>query len=333
MTVSSSLITPARIKNGSHIRVIAPSSSSTILNKEQCDLAIQKLQSSGFKISFSKHYEENDSFTSSSVESRLNDLHDAFRDKTVDVILTAIGGENSIQLLEGIDYALLQANPKIICGYSDITVLLNAIYQKTGYETYMGPHFSTFGQKYGSDYTMEYFLKTISSNEGLTIVPSQEWSDDHWYQNQESRTFIPNSGWWIINEGQAEGISLGGHIGTMCLSKGTSFFPSLKDSILFLEECDPNGLLDFDRELSGLILLSDFKDVKALIIGRFQKAANVTQELLQKILLQKTALQNIPIIANVDFGHTDPKITIPIGRKVLVDSNAKQSTIIFSPLI
>jgi len=78
--------------------------------------------------------------------------------------------------------------------------------------------------------------------------------------------------------------------------------------------------------------MPEFKKVQALIIGRFQKEAHVNEDLLRTILLQKNTLKNIPIIANIDFGHTDPKITLPIGRKVSINSNMTGSNISLSPL-
>ena len=77
-------------------------------------------------MSFGEHVEACDDFSSSSVEYRLADLHDAFADPDVDGILTVIGGFNSNQLLTGIDYELVAENPKPLCGFSDITALGNA---------------------------------------------------------------------------------------------------------------------------------------------------------------------------------------------------------------
>lgn len=88
---------------------------------------------------------------------RIKDLHEAFLDNNVKMILTAIGGYNSNQLLRYIDYDIIKNNPQIICGFSDITALLNAIYTKSGLVTYSGPHFSNFGMNKGLEYTIRYF--------------------------------------------------------------------------------------------------------------------------------------------------------------------------------
>ncbi len=127
------------INKGAHIRVLSPSSSIERIGGFEANLSAKhKLEELGFKISFSNHYAENDLFGSASIESRVTDLHEAFLDDSVDMILATIGGFNSNELLPYLDYDLIKNHPKIICGYSDTTALLNAIYAKSGLETYMG---------------------------------------------------------------------------------------------------------------------------------------------------------------------------------------------------
>ena len=126
----------------------------------------------GLKLNFGKHLEEKDEFVSSSVKSRIEDLHDAFRDQNVKAIITVIGGFNSNQLLKYLDWNLIKNNPKIFCGYSDITALNNAIFANTGLISYSGPHYSTFGQELYFEYTLEYFKKCFFSEDQFEIIPS-----------------------------------------------------------------------------------------------------------------------------------------------------------------
>lgn len=122
--------TPSPLKKGGHIRVIAPSRSASILSKEGISQAKKRLESLGFTVSFGQHVFECDIHSSSSIEHRLSDLHEAFKDDEVDGILTAIGGFNCNELLPYIDYDLIRQHPKVLCGYSDITALANAHYSE-----------------------------------------------------------------------------------------------------------------------------------------------------------------------------------------------------------
>lgn len=307
-----------KLAPGDEIRVIAPATSMIILKEAQVDLAVERLTKLGFFVTFGKNADVHDELFSSSIEERIEDLHEAFTDPNVKGILTAIGGYNSNQLLKYIDYSLIAANPKVFCGYSDITALQLAIYEKTGLVTYSGPHFSSFGVKHGLEYTLESFLEAVTNDAPYEIIPSKTWSDDAWYLDQENRTFHEQQGYMVIQEGEAEGRLIGGNLCTMNLLQGTEFMPSLKDSILFIEDDEESHSRTFDRDLQSLLHLPDAGLIKAVLIGRFQKNSNVTEEALRKIILSKEELKNIPIIANVNFGHVQPFATLPIGAVATV---------------
>ena len=308
------MIIPKKLKKGSHIRVIAPSRSLGIIGQDCRKIAIERLAEMGLSVSFGKNVEENNKFCSSSVQSRLDDLHEAFADTSVDAILTAIGGFNSTELLAQIDYDLIGKNPKILCGFSDITALLNGIYAMTGLETYSGPHYSSFGMKLGFDYTLENMRKMLMLDGVNEVEPSAEWSDDMWFIDQEKREFIKNEGYWNIHNGAAEGVIVGGNLGTFDLLLGTKYRPAfVKDTILFVEDTEGSNLVEFERNLQALLYQPDFENVKALVIGRFQKGSQISREQLEFILNNKRELKNLPILANVDFGHSTPLLTIPVG--------------------
>lgn len=307
------MIVPERLKVGDEIRVIAPSCSLNMIDVAIREIANSCFKEMGLKVSFSKNAELVDEFVSSSIEARIEDLHEAFTDKNIKGILTTIGGYNANQLLQYIDYEMIKNNPKIFCGFSDITVLSNAIFAKTGLVTYSGPHYSTFGMKKGIDYTKEYFKKCFFNDKPFAVEPSAEWSDDPWFLEQENRIFYKNEGYKIINKGVAEGRIIGGNLCTLNLLQGTNYMPDLRDSILFLEDDELTFPENFDRDLQSLIHLPNFNQVKGIVFGRFQIVSKMTDELFLRIIQSKRELRSIPIVTNVDFGHTTPHITFPIG--------------------
>src|SRR3989344_7509136 len=171
---------PPKLKIGDEIRIISPASSMAIIFPKQREITKRRLGELGFKVTFSKNIEERDEFDSSLIKSRVDDIHEAFLDKNVKGILTTIGGFNSNQLLKYLNYKIIKSNPKMLCGYSDITALQNAIYKKTCLVTYSGPHFSTFGMLKSIDYTLEYFKKCLIEERPFEIRQSKTWSDDEW---------------------------------------------------------------------------------------------------------------------------------------------------------
>ena len=310
------MITPKKLQYGDEIRIIAPSRSLSLLSQENLGLAKENFEKQGFKITFSKNCKKCDIYKSSSIKNRVQDIHEAFRDKKVKAIFTVIGGFNSNQLLKYLNYNLIKNNPKILCGYSDITALSNAITAKTGLITYSGLHFSTWAMKKGFEYNLEYFKKCLTKNDKFLVRPSKIWTDDAWYKDQENRKFEKNKGFIVLNKGTAEGTIIGGNLCTLNLLQGTEFMPDISNSILLIEDDDMTGNLfgvEFDRNLQSLIHQPNFKKVKGVIIGRFQKKSEMNIKKLRYIIETKKELKSIPVVANADFGHTNPMITFPIG--------------------
>lgn len=117
----------------------------------------------------------------------------------------------------------------------------------------------------------------------------------------------------MIQEGDAEGRVIGGNLCTLNLLQGTEYMPSLENSIVFLEDDDATSPELFDRDLQSLLHLPGFSGVKGVAIGRFQRGAHITNEILIKIIQTKRELAGLPVLANLDFGHTKPLFTFPIG--------------------
>ena len=206
-------------------------------------------------------------------------------------MLTVLGGYNSNQLLDGIDYKLIEANPKIFCGYSDITALQNAFLKKVGLVTYSGPHYSTFGCKLAVDWIITQFQKATFHNQ----------------------------------IGEAEGIIVGGNLSTLCVLCGTPYFLNLDKAILFLEDDFESHVNLFDRQVQQITMQPNFDKVRGLVIGRFQNASKITQAHLHHIIKSKDKLKNMPVIANADFGHTMPFFTFPIGGTAKLSANKNGS--------
>lgn len=280
--------------------------------------AKETLENLGFRVSFSEHYLESDMLYSSSIKSRVADLHAAFADDSVDAILATIGGFNSNELLPYLDYDLIAKHPKIICGYSDSTAFLNAIFAKTGNLTYMGPSYSSFKMKEGQDYQSKAWLNATTKS-AYDLVPSQEWSSDPWYDPTQPRHFMPTE-WKIYNAGKASGTIIGGNLSTFGLLRGTPYAPQVEDYVLFLEQSEEDGYYEFTRNLAAI--LQAYPQPKAVLIGRFPKECQMTQDILIYILDKHPILKTIPVMYDLDFAHTQPLFTITMEQKLALTRTA-----------
>lgn len=295
---------PDRIQAGDEIRVIAPAESLALVNESRTQAALEYLTAKGFIVTFSKHSRELDFMNSSSISSRVADIHQAFLDERVKAVLTCLGGFNVNQILEDIDYSILRRHPKILCGYSDITALLHAVYAKTGLVTYHGPHFSTFGFETEREYTYEQFCACTMTAASYPLVPS-----------------VAAGAYVTIQSGACEGTILGGNLCTLNLLQGTEFMPEADDVVLFIEDDNIMGdyfPYEFDRNLQSLLQTSLGRHIRGMIIGRFEDSCRMTEMMIRHIVASKRQLSHIPIVFNADFGHIFPFATFPVGGRCRV---------------
>ncbi len=312
------MVIPPKLKPGDEIRILAPAQTLRIVSDSVIEIAMKRLNDLGFKVSFGNFVWETDNLLNNAPYThRIKDINDAFNDQNVKCILSAIGGYSSIDVIDGIDYSVIEKNPKIFCGFSDITIIENAITSQTGLLTYYGPHFSSFGMLEGFEYTELNFMKMLSTT-SLThkIYPAQYWSDDSWFINQKDRKYIANKGFFTINEGEVCGEIIGGNITSLCTLMATKYAPDLSNKILFIEDvCEDSSTFyrTFDMKLETLLLNPTFIKVKGLVIGRLPGILPEPIKNIVKIVKNKKELNNIPVLYGVDFGHTTPILTIPIG--------------------
>ena len=305
----------SKLNPGDEVRVIAPSRSQAIVWPKAHHQAVDFWRKNDFNLTYSKNCRELDKYQSSSIASRVEDLHEAFLDPNVKMVITSVGGFNSNQLLRHLDFELIAKNPKILCGYSDITVLLNAIYAKTGLVTYHGPHYSTFGFDGEPDYTRQAFFDCLMNDAPINVTPSESASQ-----------------YFTIQEGVCEGTIIGGNLCTLNLLQGTPYMPDIRNKVLFLEDDNIMGeyfSYEFDRNLESLLQIEGADTIKGIVFGRFEESCGLTVERITDIVRNKVP-SNVPVVFGVDFGHVFPIITFPIGGTVSIQASKKMVEIIIA---
>ena len=326
---------PPKLKIGDEIRVLALSRSLGGImqfagfTESDIEFATGRLEAMGLKVTFGRHVRECNAQLTGSPAHRLEDFHEAITNPSVKAILSVTGGMGAIQILDGMDYDKIKAQPKIICGYSDNAFVGNAILARTGVATYYGPNFGTLMERRAGDYTLRNFQACLFSDAAIELCPAPQWSDDGWPKDQERRTFHDAEGFWAIQEGEAEGTLIGGSYYALNMLKGTNYFPPLREAILFLEHpaSGKATLMDLDGGLRALAFLPEFANVRGLVIGRFARNGGVTRENLTALSGEIPALRHLPVIANCDFGHTTPMVTLPIGGRCQLRANQSEVSI------
>ncbi len=274
-------------------------------------------------------------------EARADDLMEAFADETIDGIISTIGGEDSIRTLPYIDLDLIRKNPKVFMGFSDTTISHAACF-KAGIVSFYGPSFMAgFAENCGMFlYMVESVRRTLFSAQPIGVIePNQaEWTVEYLpWENPENqsirRKLNPCTGWRFHQEkGVVEGQLFGGCVEVLDWLRGTDYFPSAKDlygAVLFLETSEemppPSFLTRFVRCLAAMRIL---EGLNGILLGRpgggvDPAAFHEYDNALCKTVREEYGLNDMPIVTNMDFGHTDPMFVLPIGTKVRIDS-AKQ---------
>ena len=299
----------------------------------------------GVKVVETAHALRDADWLAKNPEARADDLMAAFADETINGIISTIGGEDSIRTLPYLDLNLIRKNPKVFMGFSDTTISHAACF-KAGIVSFYGPSFMAgFAENGGMfPYMVDSVRRTLFSTESIGIIePNQaEWTVEHLpWENPENqsirRKLNPCTGWkFHQNEGIVEGQLFGGCVDVLDWLRGTDYFPSagdLQDAVLFLETSEemlpPSFLTRFVRclaamdileGLGGILLGRPGGDVDPQTFGEYDDA-------LCKTVREEYGLNDMPIVTNMDFGHTDPMFVIPIGMKVRIDSTKQEIAI------
>ena len=269
-------------------------------------------------------------------QARAEDLMTAFKDPTIKGIIANIGGDDSIRLLPYIDFSVIKENPKIFMGYSDTTIS-HLFCLKAGISSFYGPAVLTdFAENVEMDaYTIDYINKTLFSNERIgEIAPANEWTSEFlpWTEENKhkTRTKKPNHGYELLQgEGTVQGRLIGGCIEVLEFAKGTDIWPEQiywKDSIIFFETSEdqpnPNLLRYWLRNYAAQGIL---QQAKGLIFGKPQNETYYEEYKIEILKVMKEyELEHIPILYNLNFGHTEPKFILPFGA--LAEINCSSCT-------
>lgn len=271
-------------------------------------------------------------------EERARDIQDGLNNPDVKAFISMIGGNHVCsEMLPHLDYDLIRKNPKIFMGYSDVTSLLLSIYAKTGLITFYGPAvMSQFGEYPAiMPYTKKWFEKVVmSSNPIGEIESSPKWTDEtlDWGQKADltrPRKMQPSNGWEWLQEGQASGKLIGGCIQvlTHLIDGYSEYLPDFTDSLFFWESAEKEVGVGHtpDEIITDLIKIKEFgilDKMSGMIVGRpYCYNAAWNKELKQKII-EIIDDPTKPILYDVEIGHTDPILTIPIGVEATVNSQS-----------
>lgn len=302
MSISMIPIKPKALKKNSTIALIAPAGP---ISESQLASAQENLAEMGFKSTFTEKILEKKGYLAGSDEIRINDLHEAFNNENADAILCIRGGYGCSRIIDQIDYELIKKHPKIFIGYSDITALLNAIWQKTGLITFHG----VVGTSAFTPYTRQQFENIVTNQSSKYQINTKQPDDLN-----------------IIHEGKCNGQLVGGNLSIIISLIGTPYEINFENKILFIEEVN-EAPYKIDRMLTQLLLNGNIKNAAGIILGKFNGCdidhAEITVNnslSLNEIFDNRLKKLSIPVLSGFSFGHVMDQALFPIGIKAGFDT-------------
>jgi muramoyltetrapeptide carboxypeptidase LdcA involved in peptidoglycan recycling len=310
------------VRTGDAVALVSPSWFGAGAFPHRVERGRRYLESLGLRMKTMPNALRVGEWTAGSARERADDLHAAFRDPEVSVVLCAIGGNNANDVLDLLDYDLVAAHPKVFQGLSDITVLHAAFARYAGLATFYGPALVTSLAEHPAvlSLTDRSLRAAWFGSEELIFEAATEWTDEYLdFHTQEDltrpRALRRGRGWRWLHPGTSEGPVLGGCLETLCWHvTGSPEWPDLAGAILLLEtseEAPKPG--DVAAYLVDLRRLGVFERIVGLVVGRPTNYAPKDVATLWEVVRDATAGYGFPVLANVDCGHTDPMLTVPLG--------------------
>ena len=266
-------------------------------------------------------------------EERARELQQHLLNPQVDILMSVSGGYNSVDLLEGLDYDLLESHWKPLVGYSDFSALQLGLYKKRGLISFYGPAaVPTFGEYPGVNaYSLGCLQQVLSAEGPISVKASAEVSLSNYFwdrEDEKASVYAPNAGWKYLDSahrGYTEGTLIGGNLDTMLSLAGTPYWPAQQETILFFEEAHttPKKLV---RSLNTLRMTGVLENVRGLLIGRSfcPSSGEEEQALIARILQEFAVSCGVPAVLEMDFGHSAPMLTLPVGIRASLDCSKQE---------
>ncbi len=335
------LLTPRALRAGDRIAAVSLSWGGPGSYPDQYELGKRQLeQAFGVEVVDMPHSRRPAEWLWRNPQARAEDLMQAFEDSRIQGVFSTIGGDDSIRLLPHIQLDVIRRNPKVFMGYSDSTITHMACL-KAGVRSYYGPSIMAgFGERGGLFPFTEESVRTalfepranwcLPQNTGpwvTEIVPFEEPVDSGRIRPREQ----PTEWHWLQGDGHVNGRLLGGCLEVLDFLRGTDFWPEpdcWQGAVLFLETSEdappPANVSYFLRSLAAMGLL---QRLKGLLMGRPggcrpERFADYDAAVL-KVVRDEVGL-DIPVVTQLDFGHTDPMWVLPQGAMIDINCNARK---------
>jgi muramoyltetrapeptide carboxypeptidase LdcA involved in peptidoglycan recycling len=338
---------PTRLHKGSTLGIISPSWGGPSIFPHIYENGLMNLRSLGFRIKEFPSARSDAKFLYENPKFRAEDVNKAFADKEVEGIISTIGGDDSVRILPFLDKKVILENPKFFMGYSDTTILTTFI-NKLGIVSFNGPSIMAgFSQLESEGEMFKEHLNDflLSSFSEYKYKPYDNYFNNYpdWKNIENTGKVsqsVKNTGWrWLQGTGITKGELFGGNIEVFEFIKETDYWfdkDFWNEKILFFETSeDKPTVSQVQFMLRNYGTQGIFEKVKAVLFGRARDYSEEEKSELDETLTRVIGFEfqrpDLPIVSNMDFGHTDPQFILPLGVNSMLDCSSKIFKLLESP--
>ncbi len=330
------MVKPNRLRPGDTVAIVSPSWGGPSVFPYVYELGLRNIQNFlGLKVKEFPTARMSQPELYNNPKLRAEDINAAFADPEVNGIIASIGGSESVRILPFIDYDSIVKTPKVLMGYSDTTTLTSTLNNR-GMVTFNGPAVM-------AGFAQMRYLPTEFPAHVRSILMEPEASYEYNAYRQWANNYLewktpgydgevaplqPHEGWqWLQGEGVHSGRLFGGCIEVFEFLKATPWWPDIdfwNGKILCLETSEDKPLPEnVEYMLRNYGSMGALERLAGLVIGRARSYTPEEKDKLYKMLPRVVGYEferpDMPILANFDFGHTDPQFIMPLGINVELD--------------
>ena len=304
-------VKPPALPESAKIAVVAPASPPQ--TRSEIEQATEYFEGRGHEVVLGPNARKVHGYLAGTDEERAADLQWALSEPGIDMVHTLCGGYGVARLHDLIDWNAI-GEPRIVCGFSDITALHLALAEHAGWVTFYGPNFLRFTRR-KDELTKE----------------TEDWFHRAFRPEPLGRVFDDPDDPYVltVGEGTAEGPLVGGCLTLLCSSIGTSYEVKTEGSVLMIEDLNTEEYL-IDTGINHLIRAGKLDGVAGLVFGtNVNLQAQTLPEgpesrlSIEEMLDELIAPLGIPAIANLPVGHGKHMATMPLGVEVRLDGAGK----------
>lgn len=335
-------VRPPVLRAGDTVAVISPSAGLTQVFAPRFRRGITEVRERfGVEVVLAPNAHRDNAFLHGNPQARVDDIHWALTEPSVAALICAIGGDDSVRLVPRLDLDLVRANPKVLMGYSDPTIL-HLVWRAAGVVSFYGPGILAGFDENGGlwEHTEQSVRRTLFSTKPVgALHPAPEWTEEfldwHDESQQRLRRRVPNGGWtWLGGDAVVQGPLVGGCLEVLAMALASPVWPpaaAFDGAVLAFETSEEAPPVDqVTYVLRAMGAAGAFDALGAVLVGRpMHYSLRDTWRQYETVVAvaREFGRPDLPVVGGLDFGHTVPHTVLPFGMPVRIDPGARTITL------